>query len=204
MVNSGRKKLVDQLDKLVLLLSSRGVGHTKLMFDGISNYEGKYVIVGNTLSDARRQLEISGVDVNNAKIYSIGSGVPIAQLPVAIDNSVLHLILSSALQHLKNSISEKEANDLIAERVAVIEKNQEKKISIVASTLNNDILNDVMEIAEIYQDRSHLIESLTIDYLSCNWWEFTKKSNLKNRIIKESADAYTSDRLDLIFAKYKK
>jgi hypothetical protein len=204
MGNSGRKKLVDQLDKLVLLLSSRGVGHTKLMFDGISNYEGKYVIVGNTLSDARRQLEISGVDVNNAKIYSIGSGVPIAQLPVAIDNSVLHLILSSALQHLKNSISEKEANDLIAERVAVIEKNQEKKISMVASTLNNDILNDVMEIAEIYQDRSHLIESLTIDYLSCNWWEFTKKSNLKNRIIKESADAYTSDRLDLIFAKYKK
>jgi hypothetical protein len=204
MGNSGRKKLVDQLDKLVLLLSSRGVGHTKLMFDGISNYEGKYVIVGNTLSDARRQLEISGVDVNNAKIYSIGSRIPITQLPVAIDNSVLHLILYSALQHLKNSISEKEANDLIAERVAVIEKNQEKKISMVASTLNNDILNDVMEIAEIYQDRSHLIESLTIDYLSCNWWEFTKKSNLKNRIIKESADAYTSDRLDLIFAKYKK
>jgi hypothetical protein len=204
MGNSGRKKLVDQLDKLVLLLSSRGVGHTRLMFDGISNYKGKYVIVGNTLSDARRQLEISGVDVNNAKIYSIGSRIPITQLPVAIDNSVLHLILHSALQHLKNSISEKEANDLIAERVAVIEKNQEKKISMVASTLNNDILNDVMKIAEIYQDRSHLIESLTIDYLSCNWWEFTKKSNLKNRIIKESADAYTSDRLDSIFAKYKK
>jgi hypothetical protein len=204
MGNSGRKKLVDQLDKLVLLLSSRGVGHTRLMFDGISNYKGKYVIVGNTSSDARRQLEISGVDVNNAKIYSIGSIMPFTQLPVAIDNSVLHLILSSALQHLVNSISEKEVNDLIAERVAVIEKNQEKKISMVASTLNNDILNDVMEIAEIYQDRSHSIGSLTIDYLSCNWWEFTKKSNLKNRIIKESADAYTSDRLDLIFAKYKK
>jgi hypothetical protein len=199
-----KEKLEAQLSFLVELLSPRGVGHTRLMTEGIMNYEGRYAIVGKTHSEARELLNSIGADQNNSVIYSLNSskksfGTATLKLPVAIDNWVLKDLLQSVLIQLTRSTDDKEVNDIIAERIANV-----KPVEKIVVKYDESILSDVMCIAEIYQERTHVIESLLLEYLRCNWWQITKKLDLKSQILEQSIKNYSDEKLDSILKKYKK
>ena len=43
--------------------------------------------------------------------------------------------------------------------------------------------NAMMNLAEKYQERTQYIETLALQLCACNWWEFSKKATLKQKIL---------------------
>jgi hypothetical protein len=47
----------------------------------------------------------------------------------------------------------------------------------------NNVTSALMNLSERYQDRVHYIETLALKLCACNWWEFSKKRELRKKIL---------------------
>lgn len=103
--------------------STRRVGHTKLMLDGVSNTE-KYMVI--TQSDA------CGIDLQKRaqkKIFTTSINSPNllrgANLPITFDNDVLQLLFAQAIEAIESCVDEetiKKSNKLLDEASNKIEE----------------------------------------------------------------------------------
>ena len=71
-----------------------------------------------------------------------------------------------------------------------------------------DAIEQLMKLAELYQDRAHEIEKISIELLRCPWWNFVKLIKLEKQIHQailnynsEPAIVETLNKLKSIFQK---
>jgi hypothetical protein len=147
---------IDKLKALYRALSTRQVGHTSLMMKGTDSYDRRFYMVGLNRTHAS---QIVSDNVDNAVIVTIeqlqerSAG---ETLPVAVDNCVIADLIDGALSEIFMR------EDLLSTR--------------------SDLINNLMKITEIYQDRSHAIEELSLEMLRCPWWKFRKLVMLEKRM----------------------
>jgi AAA+ ATPase superfamily predicted ATPase len=173
-----RGKIMDKtINKLKMILSAVGqrqVGHTTLIKKGIENYDRKFGVIAHNTQAAQEIIDTSGSKLGKA--FSLHN--PNFQgfsMPYVIDNGSLSVLLEEVISVMEDSLTYEEIRELT---------------------------NPIMEMCEIYQERSHRLEILVMDYIKCSWWNFRAKVNLEKEILKAITEANQDSRLDEIFKKF--
>lgn len=149
--------IFDKLTALIDAISKRGVGHTSLMKRGTDSYERPFLQIGSTLTEMKQ----AGLDQNpNCKLCTI-EGIASGKakgldLPVAIDNYVIREVMLDALLTLESM-----------------------KVSLEAK---NQVMEELMNIIEYYQDRAHSIETISMELAVTPWYKVRKLISLEKRI----------------------
>ena len=136
------------------LLGLREVGNTTLMKKGTENYDREFYVVSNSLDYSK---EIVGASkYGNVVTMNNVEKLNGISSPVLIDHHLVAFVLANAIEKMDRNEEEME---------------RMKKV-----------IDKLMSIAEYYQDRSHKTEDLTIELLTCKWWQFSKKSRIKSEL----------------------
>lgn len=160
--------IIHKLRALVEAISTRGVGHTTLMKLGTEAYSKPYIQIGSTMSSMKE----ASLDKNpNAKLITIdeiltGKLKGSTAMPVAIDNYVIREVLSDAILTIE-----------------CMQDSIEKK---------NQVMEELMNIVEYYQDRSHTFERIGLELAYTPWWKIARIIKLEKRIHKAILD-YNTD-----------
>jgi hypothetical protein len=173
---------IDKIKGLISAISKRGIGHTELMKRGIIHYDRPFAIITNT-ADSAKQLARESEYAKPITLNNLDQLVG-TDLPVAIDHYQVQELLQSALIEITD-------RDFQIERMS-------------------DIQEKMMTLVELYQKRAHEIESISMDLLTCKWWDIKKiistERNLHKAILKYNTEydgiAQTFDVLTKI-AKHK-
>lgn len=149
--------ITDKLKALVRAISTRGVGHTTLMKVGTDSYPDKFIQVGFTMSSMKE----AGADRNpNATLVTvdgIASGkIAGMDLPVAVDNHVIRELMADALLTIECMQSSIE--------------------------IKNQVMNELMNIVEYYQERAHKIERIGLELALTPWWKINRIIRLEKQI----------------------
>jgi len=64
------------------------------------------------------------------------------------------------------------------------------------------LIDPIVEMVKIYQERTHKIELLSLDLIKCSWWKFSKRSRLDKEIRETITESNKDSRLDEIFEKF--
>ena len=176
----GGSKIMDKtINKLKMLLSAVGqrqVGHTTLMKKGVENYDRKFGLIAHNMQSAQDILDTSGSKLGKAfSLSKLGSNFHGFSMPYVIDNGALSILLEEVINVMEDSLTYEEIRKLT---------------------------NPIMEMVEIYQERTHKLELLVLDRIKCNWWEFSKKARLDKVILETMTEANNDSRLDEIFNKF--
>jgi hypothetical protein len=147
---------VDKIKSLISAISKRGIGHTELMKQGTMHYDRPFAIVANTMDSAKRLAE--GSDLAKPVTISTLNQLIGTDLPVAIDHYQVQELLQSALIEISD-------RDFKLQRAMTI---QEKMMTLV----------------ELYQNRAHEIESISMDLLTCKWWNVKKIISTERKLHK--------------------
>jgi hypothetical protein len=190
-----KEKTIKKLKSLVMVLSHRQVGHTTLMRVGIQNYDRPFGVIGHN-KDLANSLLIGSRD-KLGKSFTISNlensinSIISEGLPIAIDHAALVNEILDAVTLLEDAPSEEEVRSLVAKAVLEVRENQK------------DVLSALMEMVEIYQDRTISTESLALDYVLCPWWKISKKWKIRKDLLKTITESNQSQRLYDIFKSLK-
>lgn len=147
-----------KLKAILSVISTRAVGHTSLLKKGIDSYDKPFIMLGLSVSNVKE----SHPDLSDqAKIVSIDALVDgkyrgSEEMPVAIDNYVLKEILeevSFAVDCMQDSLTRKD-----------------------------QVMNELMNVVEHYQDRAHTIEKISLELTMCPWWKFGQLIEIEKRL----------------------
>jgi hypothetical protein len=175
-----RGKIMDKtINKLKMLLSAVGqrqVGHTTLMKKGVENYDRKFGLIAHNMKAAQDILDTSGSKLGKAfSLSKLGNNFHGLGMPYVIDNGALSILLEEVISVMEDSLTYEEIRKLT---------------------------NPIMEMVEIFQERSHKLELLVLNRIKCNWWEFSKKTRLDKEILETMIESNKDSRLDEIFEKF--
>lgn len=147
---------INRMKSLISAISRRSVGHTELMKQGTMNYDRPFAIIANTVDAAKRIAEASP----NAKPFGMADlrGLVGTDWPVAIDHYQVQELLQSALIEISD-------RDFQIRRLS-------------------DIQEQMMKLVELYQERAHEIESISMDLLTCKWWNVKKIISTERKLHK--------------------
>lgn len=147
-----------------LITKSRGTGNTTLQMNGVVNYNRPFLIVSQNRSHALTLTKLSGNEMAKAaSIKDILESSRGQKLPFVLDHQVVFNVLTGMI-----GLYNKE----FARTSALVESIYEATSAIEKMT----------EISDIYQNQSHTIERLSLELIECEWWEFKKKSKIKDQI----------------------
>ena len=149
--------IVNKLKALIETISTRGVGHTLLMKKGTESYDKPFIQIGFTMSS----MKASELDKNpNSKLVTI-DGIISGKAkglegPVAIDNHVIRELMSDALLTIE-----------------CMEASIDKK---------NQVMEELMNVVEYYQDRAHKIEKISLQLAYTPWWKIRRIITIEKQI----------------------
>ena len=167
-------KTINKLKMLLSAVGQRQVGHTTLMKKGVENYDREFGVIAHNMQAAQEILDVSGS--KSGKAFSISNlNVQGFRIPFVIDNGSLSVLLEEVISVMENSLTYEEIRKLT---------------------------NPIMEMVEIYQERTHKLELLVLDRIKCNWWEFSKKARLDKEMLETITESNKDSRLDEIFNKF--
>jgi hypothetical protein len=170
---------IEKLRNLNYFLGKRQVGHTTLMKKGVENYDREFGVIAHNKNSAESIIKEAKSEFGKSfSIQNLRSARKTAQglsIPFVIDNSALSQLIDETILVMEDSLTYEEIKKLTA---------------------------PIMEMCEIYQERSHKLEMLIIDYIKCSWWNFRAKVNLEKEILKAITEANQDSRLDEIFKKF--
>jgi hypothetical protein len=95
---------------------------------------------------------------------------------VLIDNAALKNFLETVVRDMENSITKEDAKKL---------------------------MNPIMEMAEIYQDRSHQLEQSVLSYMLCPWWAPGRRREMKDEMLEKIKGFHGSKKLNKIFDNFR-
>ena len=176
----GGSKIMDKtINKLKMLLSAVGqrqVGHTTLMKKGVENYDRKFGLIAHNMQSAQEILDTSGSKLGKAfSLSNPSNNFRGLSMPFAIDNGSLSFLLEEVINVMEDSLTYEEIRKLT---------------------------NPIMEMVEIFQERTHKLELLVLNRIKCNWWEFSKKARLDKEMLETMIESNKDSRLDEIFEKF--
>jgi len=115
------------LEKLIILydyyLNTRGCGHTKLMIDGVKNYDREKILLAHKISYGKDLVNDIKCDIVSWNNLNKLKG---KRIPIAIDNGTMCLILEESIDLISNLKEEHEK--LKQEEIDEIIKNNTNKI----------------------------------------------------------------------------
>jgi predicted AAA+ superfamily ATPase len=167
--------LINKLRNLNYVLGQRQVGHTTLMKKGVENYDREFGVIAHNKNSAESIIKDSKSKFGKSFSIRDLKSVRGFKMPFIVDNYVLNQLIDQVILVMEDSLTYEEIKKLTA---------------------------PIMEMAEIYQERTHRIESLIIDYMQCNWWKFSAKIKLEKEILKTMIEANEDSRLDEIFKRF--
>lgn len=169
-------KTIYKLKMLLSAVGQRQVGHTTLMKKGVENYDRQFGVIAHNMQAAKEIIDKSGSELGKAfSLSKLGSNFHGFSMPYVIDNGALSILLEEVISVMEDSLTYEEIRKLT---------------------------NPIMEMVEIYQERTHKLELLVLDRIKCNWWEFSKKARLDKVILETMTEANNDSRLDEIFNKF--
>lgn len=163
-------KEIHKLRQLLGVIGSRGVGHTTLMKKGVENYDRKFGVIGLNSDHANQLTEGRDLAVG-ASIRSLPKFEGM-NIPVVVDNSAWYTIISEVITLLESSMLKEDIRP---------------------------ITNNLMVLVEVYQERSHKIESAIVDYFVCPFWAFRKKAEIQKQIVELIIESNNDRRLEYAF-----
>jgi hypothetical protein len=191
----GKEKTIGRLKSLVTVLSHRQVGHTTLMRTGIVHYDRPFAVIAHDKDFGNSLLIGSGDKLGKAyTINNLGNSINdiiSGGMPVAVDHTILAVEILDAIQLLEGSVSDEEVRTIVDRAVLETRENQK------------DVLDALMEMVEIYQERTISTESLALDYALCPWWKITKRFKIRKDLIKTITESNQNSRLYEIFSSFK-
>lgn len=171
-----KSKTIKKLKMLLTAVGQRQVGHTTLMKKGVENYDRKFGLIAHNMQAAQEIIDTSGSKLGKAfSLSSLSNNLQGSNMPFVIDNGSLSFLLEEVINIMGNSLTYEEIRNLT---------------------------DPIMEMVEIYQERTHKIELLILDRLRCNWWNFSLKASLEKEIYKVITESNNDHRLDLVFEKF--
>ncbi len=89
------------LDELLFYYDiNKGVGHTKLIKDGVDNYSSRFFLFGKDLKCSKQIND--GSHITNASVKTIGEGLLRGHTrPIVFDNSALAIIFAESSKKIK-------------------------------------------------------------------------------------------------------
>lgn len=169
-------KTIKKLKMLMSAVGQRQVGHTTLMKKGIENYDREFGVIAHDMKSAKAIINNSGSELGKAfSLSNPDNNFFGFGMPFVIDNAALSFLLEEVINVMEDSLTYEEIRRLT---------------------------NPLMEMVEIFQERTHKIELLVLDRIKCNWWEFSKKTRLDKVILETMTEANNDPRLDEIFNKF--
>jgi hypothetical protein len=167
--------LIEKLRNINYVLGQRQVGHTTLMKKGVENYDREFGVIAHNKNSAESIIKDAKSEFGKSfSIQNLGSARGLS-MPFVIDNYALGQLIDETILVMEDSLTYEEIKKLTA---------------------------PIMEMCEIYQERSHRLEILLMDHIKCNWWNFRAKVNLEKEILKAITEANQDSRLDEIFKKF--
>lgn len=182
-----RKDVLERLKILHSVFGRRQVGHTTLLVSGAKNYDREFGIISHKMDFSNQLLNLSENKMGKAFSINNLSSLIGSKIPVAMDNAAWTIELERVISVLESCKSESEVQRMIESEV---DRN---------SRSFNTVIKDLIEIAELYQERSHKTESAIMEYALCKPWEFRKKSKLKTNIINLITESNSDKRIPELF-----
>lgn len=149
--------ITSKLRSLVEIISTRGVGHTSLMRIGTDSYSKKFIQLGVSHSQMRSAEKEANPNAVFITINDVDQGKAKGlDLPVAVDNYVIR--------------------ELAEDAALTIECMQS------SLTTKNQVMEELMNLVEYYQDRTHSIEKLSFELATTPWWKVIRIIRLEKKI----------------------
>jgi AAA+ ATPase superfamily predicted ATPase len=164
------QKEIHKLRQLLSVIGSRGVGHTTLIKKGVENYDRKFGVIGLNSDHASQLAEGRDLAVG-ASMRSLSKFEDMS-IPVVVDNSAWYTIISEVITLLESSMLKEDIRP---------------------------IADNLMTLVEVYQERSHKIESAIVDYFVCPFWRFSEKTKIRQEIVDLIVESNNDRRLEYAF-----
>lgn len=169
-------KTINKLKMLLSAVGQRQVGHTTLIKKGVENYDRKFGLIAHNMQAAQEIIDTSGSKLGKAfSLSNPSNNLQGSSMPFAIDNGSLSFLLEEVINVMEDSLTYEEIRKLT---------------------------NPIMEMVEIFQERTHKLELLVLNRIKCNWWEFSKKARLDKEMLETITESNKDSRLDDIFEKF--
>jgi hypothetical protein len=167
-----KKPTIDRIKDLIIAIGNRQVGNTTLMMKGTENYDRPYGIISHSVEYSEDLLSKNKTGLGKGFAISNLDKIKETQIPVLIDNAALVNFLENVASDMENSITKEDAKKL---------------------------MDPIMEMAEIYQDRSHQLEESVLSYMLCPWWAPGRRREIKNEMLEKIKGFHGSKKLNKIF-----
>jgi hypothetical protein len=171
-----KKSTVEQIKDLIVAIGNRQVGNTTLMMKGTSNYDRPYGVISHSAEYAEDLMTGSNPGLGKGFTIDDLDAIKETQIPVLIDNAALAYFLEKIVKDMEESITKEDAKKL---------------------------MNPIMEMAEIYQDRSHQLEESVLSYMLCPWWAPGRRREMKEEMLEKIKGFHGSKKLNKIFDNFR-
>lgn len=185
------EKTVSILQNLLLHWEDRQVGNTTLMKEGLKNYNRDFALVSHTKGFAEEILKSGCSDKGKPASMDHLETLIGAKIPVAVDHAVMVGLLKDTLHHINNSIPiDKHNHEVETQSRRRVEAATEKYVGVI---------DKLTRLTEIYQERSHKVERLSLDLTILHWWQFKERKNIKKQIIDIVMESNTNELITELF-----
>ena len=171
-----KKPTIDKIKDLIIAIGNRQVGNTTLMIKGTENYDRPYGVISHSVEYAEDLLSRNKSGLGKGFSINDLDAIKETQIPVLIDNAALKNFLESVVKDMENSITKEDAKKL---------------------------MDPIMEMAEIYQDRSHQLEQSVLSYMLCPWWAPGRRREMKDEMLEKIRGFHGSKKLNKIFDNFR-
>jgi hypothetical protein len=171
-----KKPTIDRIKDLIIAIGNRQVGNTTLMMRGTENYDRPYGVISYSVEYSEDILAKSKHGLGKGFSINDLDAIKETQIPVLIDNAALVIFLESIVKDMENSITKEDAKKL---------------------------MDPIMEMAEIYQDRSHQLEQSVLSYMLCPWWAPGRRREMKDEMLEKIKGFHGSKKLNKIFDNFR-
>lgn len=149
--------ITSKLKSLVEIISTRGVGHTSLMKTGTDSYSKQFIQLGVSHAQMRSSESTLNPNAKFITISDVEQGKARGlDLPVAVDNYVIRELAEDAIITMECMQSSLETK--------------------------NQVMEELMNLVEYYQDRTHSIEKLSFELATTPWWKVVRIIKLEKKI----------------------
>lgn len=145
----------ERLDLLIKCLSKRNMAQTILKRRGTDNYEFKYVLLAEDLRIANSIVGHSDNPGIPATMEDLEKKMGERAIPISIDHEFL-------------------LNELVRINSILKDSTQIKNAISLAESLQ--------DLIELYQNRSHKIETAISEFLICPWWMASTRRKLRKEL----------------------
>jgi hypothetical protein len=171
-----KKTTVEKIKDLIVAIGNRQAGNTTLLMKGTENYDRPYGVISHSAEYAEDLLSKNKTGLGKGFAINDLDAIKETQIPVLIDNAALKNFLETVVRDMENSITKDDAKKL---------------------------MDPIMEMAEIYQDRSHQLEQSVLSYMLCPWWAPGRRREMKNEMLEKIKGVHGSKKLNKIFDNFR-